>query len=611
MYEDLKEKALLLPKNSGVYIMEDKDGTIIYIGKAKNLKNRVSQYFANLSSHNEKTLQMIRRIDRFRVVVTKTEFDALLLESQLIKQHKPKYNILLKDDKGYPFVRLGTEPYPKFTIENRKKNDKGKYFGPYSSRGQAHKAIDLAMTILSLPTCTRVFPRDFNKDRPCLNYHMEKCMGVCKGGVSQSEYASLMEKAGKILEGRYEGLAEEFQRKMLICSENLEFERAAQYRDRIEIIKNLGKGQGVFSKSLVDTDILAYLSINMRGAVVKMSYIAGTLLDKETVFFDGADDKSGGEILESFIKQYYDAQGFAPKNIIISQEIPDILALTEYISHIAGKKINIFVPQKGEKRLQLMLGLDNARKELELKEKLNEKTTKGTEQLMEVTKLSRIERIESFDISNTAGDMTVCGMVVFEEGKPLKRAYKRFKIETAQRSDDYGAMREAIGRRLDRAIVMKDESFLPLPDIFLIDGGKGQISAAAGELEKRGLNIPVFGMVKDDKHRTRELMDTKGDVMGIDTKPPLFAFITRIQDEVHRFAIEYHKTLRTKKITGSTLDNIAGVGEKSREKLIKHFKTITAIKGASVSQIAEIVPQNTAENIYKYFRQTKENEDLK
>ncbi len=598
MYEELKEKALLLPMDSGVYIMQDKDGTIIYIGKAKHLKNRVSSYFVNLSSHNEKTLQMIRRIDTFRYVVTKTEFDALLLESQLIKQHKPKYNILLKDDKGYPFVRLGNEPYARFEVVNRKLRDKAKYFGPFSSRGQAYKALDLVHTIFQMPTCTRVFPRDFGKARPCLNYHMEKCMGVCKGDISAEQYAEFLDKAGRILDGKYEGLAEEFEEKMLKASEDLEFEKAASYRDKIITLKKMSQGQGVFSKSLVDTDIVAYATLNMRACVVKMSYIAGTLLDKEAVFFDGCDENDANEVMESFIKQYYEAQGFAPKNIILSHEL-DTEALGEYVSHVANRKVNMAVPQKGEKRFQVTLALDNARKELELREKLGEKHLKSMEMLTEMLGFEP-KRIESYDISHYAGDMTVCGMVVFENGKPLKKAYKRFKIEKARGGDDYASLQEAVSRRLDRAL-NGDESFLPLPDLFLIDGGLGQVHAIEKVFNEKRIDIPLLGMVKDDKHRTRELIDADGNLFGIDTKPPVFAFITRIQDEVHRFSIEYNKTLRSKKLTKSTLDNIDGIGDERKAKLLRHFKTITAIKNASISELSEIIPEKIAYNVYAYF----------
>ncbi|MBE6989102.1 MAG: excinuclease ABC subunit UvrC, partial [Ruminococcaceae bacterium] len=522
----------------------------------------------------------------------------LLLESQLIKQHKPKYNILLKDDKGYPFVRLGNEPYARFEVVNRKLRDKARYFGPFSSRGQAYKALDLVHTIFQMPTCTRVFPRDFGKARPCLNYHMEKCMGVCKGDISAEQYAEFLDKAGRILDGKYEGLAEEFEEKMLKASEDLEFEKAASYRDKIITLKKMSQGQGVFSKSLVDTDIVAYATLNMRACVVKMSYIAGTLLDKEAVFFDGCDENDANEVMESFIKQYYEAQGFAPKNIILSHEL-DLDALSEYVSHVANRKVNMAVPQKGEKRFQVTLALDNARKELELREKLGEKHLKSMEMLTEMLGFEP-KRIESYDISHYAGDMTVCGMVVFENGKPLKKAYKRFKIEKARGGDDYASLQEAVGRRLDRAL-NGDESFLPLPDLFLIDGGLGQVHAIEKVFKEKRIDIPLLGMVKDDKHRTRELIDADGNLFGIDTKPPVFAFITRIQDEVHRFSIEYNKTLRSKKLTKSTLDNIDGIGDERKAKLLRHFKTITAIKNASISELSEIIPEKIAYNVYAYF----------
>ena len=600
MYEELREKAHLLPKNSGVYIMQDADGQIIYIGKAKVLKNRVSSYFANLGSHSEKTLQLVRHISDFRVVVTKTEFDALLLEAQLIKQHKPKYNILLKDDKGFPFIRLGTEQYPKFSVENKKFKDKARYFGPYSGRGQAKRAIDLALNLMKLPTCARVFPRDFGKERPCLNYHMEKCLGFCRGDIPKAEFDKLLDQACQVLEGKYEGLKTSLETDMLTAAENLEFEKAAQLRDKLHTVERLGAGQGIFAKNLVDTDVLGYASRNMRGAVVKVSYLAGTLLEKETVFFDGSDTKDGADILESFVKQYYSAQEFAPRNILLSEQIADLEAIEEYLTETLGKRVYISVPQKGERMDQVRLAVENANKELELMERMGEKTLKSLEQLGEVLDMEPPDRIESFDISNTAGQETVCGMVVFEKGKPCRKDYKRFKINTAASGDDYGAIAEAVGRRLDRAI-NGDESFLPLPDLFLMDGGRGQVSAAYAQLEARGITIPIYGMVKDDRHRTRELTDKDGNLMGIDTMPPLFAFVTRIQDEVHRFAIDYHKKLRSNHLSKSGLDKIEGIGETRKTKLFQHFKTISAMKAASVEQLQEVVPKNVAQKIYGYF----------
>lgn len=600
MQAELKEKALMLPHSSGVYIMRDKNNGIIYIGKAKSLKNRVSQYFANLAAHSEKTRQMISHIDHFDVMLTKTEFDALLLEAQLIKKNKPKYNILLKDDKGYPFVKLGSGEYPRFSIEGKKDDKKARYFGPYSGRSQARNAIDTALDVMKLPTCTRVFPRDFGRARPCLNLHLGKCIGFCTGLIEDGEYTRRIDQACEILDGKHAGLIAKTQREMSVASEREEYEKAAQLRDRIIVLDKIKTGQGIFSKKFIDTDVLGYASLNMRGAICKMSIAHGTLLEKEVLFFDGADATDGAEILESFIKQYYSGTECPPNSVVVSEKIADELNIEEYLSQISDKRVHLVFPQKGEKRANADLAVENALAELLMAQKAQQKTMKSLEMLGDILKIAPPERIESYDISNMSGSDAVGSMVVFEHGKPLKKAYKRFKIQEARGGDDYGSMSEVLSRRLDR-LVAGEPSWLPQPNLMLIDGGMGQVGVANEQLQKRALTIPVYGMVKDDRHRTRALVDVNGDTIGIDNLPAVFGFITRVQDETHRFAIEYHKLLRGNKLKVSVLDNISGIGQRRKALLFKHFKTIDAIKHASVEELSQVVSANVAQEIKTYF----------
>jgi len=607
-FEQLKEKAHDLPRKPGVYIMKDKDGTIIYVGKAKALKNRVSSYFANLASHTAKTKQMVSKIDSFDTIYAGSEFEALLLENTLIKKHKPKYNILLKDDKGYPFVAISKGDYPRFTIESAVKDKDLEYYGPYGARGSAKAAIELLQQTFMLPACSRVFPRDIGKERPCLRYQMKKCCGVCTGRVSPEDYAELIDQCRSLLKGNGKELEKKLQDDMERYAEELEFEKAAACRDRIRNIQKMGVTNTVTGGRLSDRDALAFATLGTRSCIALLSFVQGNLIDKKITFFDGLEQEDAPDAIESFIKQYYGIFRSAPKEILLLSELEDSESLEKYLSHLRGSKCVITVPQRGEKLRQVKLAESNAALELDTLARKEEHSGKLLELIGETMMLGKApSRIEAYDISNTAGSEPVASMTVFHNGKPHKKAYKKFKIKMAVGGDDYGAMAEVIGRRLDRAL-SGDESFLPLPDVFLIDGGKGQTNVAIEQLKQRGLDIPVFGMVKDDHHRTRALVTGEGMEIGISATPPVFAFIGRIQEETHRFAIEFHRSRRSKDMRRSRLDGIPGLGPERRKKLLARFGTIKAIAAADVDDIADIVPRNVAENIKRKLGEDK-NED--
>ncbi len=600
-FDELKEKALLLPLLPGVYIMKDAQGTIIYIGKAKALKNRVSQYFANLASHTPKTVKMVSQICDFDTIITSTEFEALLLECALIKKHKPKYNILLKDDKGYPFLRLSKEAYPRFSIVSKPAEDGARYFGPYAGRSGAKKALDTALQTFKLPTCSLKFPRDIGKNRPCLNAHIGRCCAVCSGQVSQKEYNQLVGQVCRLLEGKYQGLAKEIEEEMEQAAEDLQFERAAALRDRMRAVEKLGNSQLIFSGALSDLDVIACGLRGSRACIVMLNYIGGNLLDKKKEFLDGVSQEDVGDLLEGFIKQYYTLTQRSPRVVLVSHPLEDEEMLAQWLGMLRRGKVYVQVPQRGEKRKQMELALENAEQELELLEKREQKTAKSLEQLAEVLGLDDPpRRIEAYDISNLAGTGTVAGMVVLKDGRFARSAYRKFKIRDAQGGDDYGSLAETVERRLRHA-EEGDAGFLPLPDLMLIDGGQGQVNAVQQVMDAHGCTVPVFGMVKDDHHRTRGLMDGSGREFGIKTMPAVFALVGNLQEEVHRFSITYQKSLRGKSIKESTLSRIPGLGEQRIRALRRKFGTIAKIRQADVEELAQVVPHNVAVSIRNYF----------
>ncbi len=596
-FEELKQKANDLPREPGVYIMKDRDDAVIYVGKAKSLKNRVSQYFANLASHTAKTRQMVSKIDHFETIFAGSEFEALLLENTLIKKYKPKYNILLKDDKGYPFVAIGKGDYPRFSIEATVKDRELEYYGPYGARGSAKAAIEMLQQTFLLPTCGKVFPRDIGKERPCLRYQMKKCCGVCTGRISPEEYKSIIDQCRALLKGGGQDLEKQLTAEMERYAEELEFEKAAACRDRIRNLQKMGLRHTVTGGRLSDRDALAFATLGTRSCIALLSFVQGNLIDKKLTFFDGLEEADMADAVESYIKQYYAIFRSAPKEILLAAPLEDTEPLEEYLSGLRGSKVTISCPQRGERLRQVRLAESNAKLELETLEQREQKSRKLLELLAEMLAMENAPgRIEAYDISNTAGDLPVASMTVFVDGRPSKKDYKKFKIKTAIGGDDYGAMAEVIGRRLDRALD-GDEGFLPLPDLFLIDGGRGQTRVAREQLLQRGLSIPVYGMVKDDHHRTRALVDDEGREIGLVAAPPVFAFIGRIQEETHRFAIEFHRERRGKQMRKSQLDDIEGLGPVRKKKLLDRFGTIKAIKAADLDDIAAVVPRNVAENI--------------
>ncbi len=597
MMEILREKAKNLPLKPGVYIMKDASGTVIYVGKAVKLKNRVSSYFHG--EHNTKTEAMISKINDFDVIIANSEFEALVLENSLIKHHMPKYNILLKDDKGYPYIRTDLrEEYPTFTVVSRPENDGAKYFGPYGGRSITKSAIDAVCKALKLPTCGRKFPRDIGKERPCLNYHMKNCAGYCLKDASREEYRKSIETAILMFEGNSGKIIDELTSQMMEDSENLRFELAAEKRDRIAAITVLKAKQRVVAGSAADTDAVGLYLGQVKSCFVVLHYIGGNLLDKDFELIETPlEDKA--EALSGILRQYYARRGAVPKNILLPWDIPDREALEQLLGE--NGRVYVTVPVRGDKLRLVQAAEVNAKEEVERITTREERTAKTLQWMKDALMLPSIpNRIEAYDISNTGASDIVSGMTVFVGGRPLKRDYRRFKMKTVSGQDDFHSMEETITRRLDRGL-SGDEKFVELPDLMLIDGGAVHASMALGAVLKAGLNIPVFGMVKDDRHRTRALITPDGQEIGISGNPAVFAFIGTIQEETHRFAIEYHRKLRGKHIKHSQLDEIPGVGEKRKAALLKRFGSVKAIKQAELADIARVVDRTTANNIYSYF----------
>ena len=602
-YEELKTRVLSLPRAPGVYIMKNAAGQVIYVGKAKALKNRVTNYFQSPAGMTPKTRRMVSQIDDFDIIVTESEFEALVLENSMIKKYKPKYNILLKDDKGYPYVRVSTsQPYPEFSIVSKPGEDAERYFGPYSGRRSARQAIDTISEALRLKTCRRRFPRDIGKERPCLNLHMGRCVAPCTGNVPPEEYAVLVQHAISLLEGNFKGLAKELEAKMAEAAEALQFERAAMLRDRLRAVQALGERQKVVAGGFADLDVLAFVQGQTRGCVVALHYLGGNLQDKDYTIVDGVTQADAGEVLGDFLKQYYALRQATPRTVLLSAEIEDAEAVAEFLASIAGRKVELATPQRGKRHDLVRLAEKNAAEEISRIETGQERRLKSLELLQSMTGLPRLPALlEAYDISNFGGEGTVGSMIVFENAQPKKSRYRKFKIEVAAKGqDDYASMREMLTRRVQR-FVDGDEKFTPLPDAFLIDGGLGHVRVAKEVMDSFGVATPCFGMVKDDHHRTRGLVSPDGREFGISTVPAVFALIGRMQEEVHRFAITYNRKLTGKSVRGSTLDKIEGVGDKRRGELLRYFKSIENIKGATLAQLRLVVPANVAEAVFAYF----------
>ena len=600
--EELLEKANSLPLAPGVYLMQDKTGAIIYVGKAKKLKNRVSQYFQAGRGHNLKTHTMVGLVHDFDTIIVGSEFEALVLENALIKQHMPRYNILLKDDKGYPFVRLSREEYPRFSVVGRVQSDGARYFGPYGGRGETGAALDAIFEAFRLPTCNRKFPRDIGKERPCLNHHMGRCDGFCRPEMTAAEYNRRMDMAVQLLEGKTRQVTGRLEEEMLAAAEDLRFEEAAALRDQIQAIKVLGKRQKVIAGICSDTDVWG-LYCASKCCFAVLHYEEGQLTGREAELFTTSAMDDEKEILSALLLQYYGNRGVLPKEICIPAEIEDREVLEQLLTEKARHKVSVKVPQRGERAQVLAMAADNAREEAERQTSAQERTDRTLELLGKLMGLDAPpERMESYDISNTGGDDIVAAMVVFRGSKPDKDSYRRFRIKDLEgHPDDYRSMEEVLTRRFTR-YMEQDKKFMPLPDVLLIDGGEQHAKVARRVTERFGLAIPIFGMVKDDRHRTRGLITPEGREIGIQGNQAVFALIGRIQEETHRFAITYNRQSHGKSVKGSTLDAIPGVGAARRTALLKQFKSLKAIREASLTELEQAVPRNTAKAVYDWFR---------
>ena len=602
-FDELKEKAHSLPLKPGVYIMQDAKNVVIYVGKAKALKNRVSQYFANLASHTEKTRAMVSQIDHFDVIVADSEFEALVLENSLIKRHQPRYNILLKDDKGYPYIRLTVkEEYPKFSLANKAAEDGARYFGPYGSRGNTQNIIDALRVALKLPSCNKKFPRDIGRERPCLNYHMGQCDGYCRKDMDQSRYREAIDQAVRLLEGKFQEVGDELKAEMELAAEELRFEKAAELRDRYKAIELLGKRQKVVAGSLADTDVVGFhKGETTKSCFVVLHFVEGELAAKDWDLIDTPMEEEIADILSALVRQYYGGRGNLPRQILLPCELEDEVPLMRMLSEDAGRKVELVTPQRGAKMDLIRLANKNAVEEVERWTTREERQSKLMELLGKLLDLEEPpRRIESYDISNQGADDIVASMVVYVNARPLKRDYRHFKLKDMDGPDDYASMEQVLTRRFKRYLE-GDEKFADKPDLLLIDGGVNHANVAVKVLEELGLSIPVFGMVKDDRHRTRALVTPEGKEIGIQGNQAIFSLIGQIQEETHRFAIEFHRQQQNQRVRASVLDQIPGVGEKRRSDLLKHFKSIKKIKEATQAQLAEVVPKNAAQAVFDYF----------
>ncbi len=599
IFEALKEKALTLPYAPGVYLMRDKTGTVIYVGKAKKLKNRVSQYFQDTASHSPKTKLMVSKIHQFEVIVASSEFEALVLECSLIKRYMPKYNILLKDDKGYPYLRLNRkEAYPVITMVAKPANDGAEYFGPFGSRGLTQSIQEAIGSALKLPACKKQFPRDIGKGRPCLNYHMNRCAGWCMENKGKEDYRQRIEQARQLLLGNYKPTADAIRQQMLQASDNLEFELAASLRDRLSAVEALGQKQLVTAGTRADTDVIGYGQSETKACFAVLHFTGGNLLDKEYEVFSVPEDKEAA--VSSLMKQYYLSRGMAPKIVLLPFELEDSDLFAQLLEQSFGRKPHLRTPQRGDNVRLVELANKNATEEAQRLTDKEERISGTLSLLGKMLSMSAPIRIESYDISNISGTDIVAGMVVFEDGKPKKSDYKRFKLEGLANQDDYASMEQVLLRRFTR-YKTGDKGFDIPPDLLLIDGGITHANTALKVLQQLELNIPVFGMVKDDKHRTRALVTAEGKEIRIDNNQSIFSFIGNIQEEVHRFAISYHRNLRSKRLKNSALDSIPGIGPKRKERLLKQFKSLNGIANASLLELERLLPKDAAAAVFDHF----------
>ncbi len=609
---DIQEELKKLPARPGVYIMHDEKDHIIYVGKAISLKNRVRQYFQASRNKGVKIEQMVSHIRRFEYIVTDSELEALVLECNLIKEHHPKYNTMLMDDKTYPFIKVTTgEAFPRVVLSRKMLKDKAKYFGPYTSSQAVRDTIDLIHKLYHLRSCNRSLPRDIGKERPCLNYHIKQCDAPCQGYISQEEYGKAVNEVLRFLNGNYDAVLKELEEKMNAASESLEFERAIEYRELISSVRKVAQKQKITDSSGEDRDILAVAS-EEEDAVVQVFFIrGGRLIGRDHFYLRISKGESPSEILNSFVMQYYAGTPFIPAELMLQDEVEDRELLEEWLSSKRGQKVAIKVPKKGTKEKLVELARENAllvlSKDKERLKREEGRTIGAVKEIAALLDLDKIVRMEAYDISNTNGFESVGSMVVYERGRPKRNDYRKFKIRGIQGADDYGSMREVLTRRFTHGLKEREENvelgkFTSFPDLIMMDGGKGQVNVALQVLDELHLHIPVCGMVKDDHHRTRGLY-YQNEEIPIDRSSEAFRLITRIQDEAHRFAIEYHRQLRGKGQVHSILDDIEGIGPARRKALMRHYTSLDDIRKAKIEELAQIPSMNekAAESVYKFF----------
>lgn len=615
---DIQEELKKLPQKPGVYLMHDAKDEIIYIGKAVRLRNRVRQYFR--PSHNEglKKEQMVRQIERFEYIITDSELEALILECNLIKEHRPKYNTMLRDDKSYPYIRVTLgEAFPRVLFSRQMKKDKSRYFGPYTSGGAVKDTIELIGKLYSLRTCSRSLPKDIGKERPCLNYHIHQCMAPCQGYISQEEYRQKIDQVMAFLNGHYQPVMEDLEHKMQEASENMNFEKAIECRELLKAVKQIAQKQKITSSDGEDKDIVAMAS-DGEDAVVQVFFIRdGKLIGRDHFHVNVGSEDTRSQVLATFVKQFYAGTPFIPRELMLQEEIEESEVIAEWLTQKRGQKVYIRVPKKGTKEKLVELAAQNANMVLSQdKEKIKReegRTIGALKQIGSLLGLENLKRVEAYDISNISGFESVGSMIVYEKGKPKRSDYRKFKLRTVTGPDDYGSMYEVLTRRFSHGIkeleALKQRdmennygSFTRFPDLIMMDGGKGQVNVALRVLEELGLNIPVCGMVKDDNHRTRGLYYHNEEI-PIDRHSEGFKLITRIQDEAHRFAIEFHRSLRSKEQVHSVLDDIPGIGATRRKALMKKFLSLDGIRNADVETLAAIPSMNeqAAKSVYEFF----------
>ncbi len=616
---DFEEELKKLPPCPGVYIMHDKDDVILYVGKAVNLRNRVRSYFREKIGRGPQIDKMVSLIARFEYIVTDSELEALILENNLIKEHLPKYNTLLKDDKTYPYIKVTVgEPYPRILFSREMKKDKARYFGPYTSAGSVKDTIELLNKLYQIRTCNRSLPRDIGRERPCLNYHIKQCDAPCQGFINKEEYREKINQALDFLGGNYNVILRDLKTKMQAASEALDFEEAAKYRDLLNSVKSVSQKQKISDSVGEDRDVIA-MYVDEDDAVVQVFFVRdGRLIGREHFYMMHVMDCPKEEILADFLKQFYAGTPFIPRELMLQFAVEDMKLIEEWLSEKKGSKVRILVPQRGSKEKLVELAAQNASLVLNKdKERLKREEGRTLGAVKEIATLLGIEnasRMEAFDISNISGFANVGSMVVFEKGKPKRSDYRKFRIKSVEGPDDYACMKEVLTRRFLHGMEEKEQlrekdidaefgSFTKFPDLLLMDGGRGQVNIALAVLDELHIHIPVCGMVKDDNHRTRGLYFQNVE-LPIDTRSEGFKLITRIQDEAHRFAIEYHRSLRSKSQVKSILDEIPGVGPARRKALMRHFKSIEEVKNADVETLMEVeeIPRGVAEEIVAFFR---------